>query len=733
MDIDLSEDEEEHLKHYGNIPISHNEIIQNCDFGDENMIPPSSGLNKSVIEYEPEPAPVTAPMDENNTTERGIKTKPFPTVLKIMEGALVGYIKYTDFEKFTETPDQRKTTGPPTMAVVAKRLATQENKLLDEKQYMTYEIICCTFLLELLRDAQDDTTSLYNSMQTALKKDTDDTTAQSLEEQLLARGGEHQLRLFLTGPAGAGKTTALKAAEQFCLEFCSYCGIPWFKTTFFYTAYTGAAASAFGGRTIVTASGLHSANIETGQMEEWKRCKILVIDEISFMSESELTLLDLRLRRYKNRNKVYGGFSVIFCGDFRQLQSNGDRRELLYSRDSQRKFESNLSGMIILENKHRFKDDPEYGQLLTNFWKGDLSEQERETINSREVNGTSVTIPDVLSSDKDWSYACPYNKERNAISSGIFKRHIERTHPKTEDDELPPNHTIIIEGHFLTKSANGSEPQKIRNVIRHRIVTTCGDNDIEYGNRKKADPALCLYAGINLICVTNNKDMEQNPPRGNGTVVKFISAKIKQHANSHRWKDYNGRKVWTVNAIDVEYITVELIDNPEEINGIKREIEATKHDNTIDKKKKQQKLKELNQRLTSKTKQRQFQIKPEKRTVSINLKVHRGSTIRNKYTYQMLVFPVNICTAITGHKLQGRSKDILIVSSWPKLQGKSAFINWEYTVLSRVRTLQGLYTFEKLDLHRSYAPTEELQRFIKRAEKSEAKLIRKRETLSNNP
>ena len=95
--------------------------------------------------------------------------------------------------------------------------------------------------------------------------------------------------------------------------------------------------------------------------------------------------------------------------------------------------------------------------------------------------------------------------------------------------------------------------------------------------------------------------MEQDPPRGNGMVVKFISAKTKQHPNSHRWKDYNGRKVWTVNAKDVEYITVELIDNPEEINRIKREIEATKHDNTIDKKRKQQKIKELNQRLTSKT------------------------------------------------------------------------------------------------------------------------------------
>jgi hypothetical protein len=122
-------------------------------------------------------------------------------------------------------------------------------------------------------------------------------------------------------------------------------------------------------------------------------------------------------------------------------------------------------------------------------------------------------------------------------------------------------------------------------------------------------------------------------------------------------------------------ITVELV-------RIKREIEAIKHDNTIDKKRRQQKLKELNQRLTSKTKQRQFQIKPEKRTVTINLKVYRGSTIKNQYTYKMLVFPVNIiCTAITGHKLQDRSKDILIVSSWTKLQGKAAFTNREYTVL----------------------------------------------------
>ena len=89
-------------------------------------------------------------------------------------------------------------------------------------------------------------------------------------------------------------------------------------------------------------------------------------------------------------------------------------------------------------------------------------------------------------------------------------------------------------------------------------------------------------------------------------------------------------------------------------------------------------------------------MKPEKRTVTINLKVYHRSTIKNKYTYQMFVFPVNItCTAITGHKLQGRYKDILIVSSWSQLQGKAAFTNWEYTVISRVRTLEGLYIYSK--------------------------------------
>jgi hypothetical protein len=53
--------------------------------------------------------------------------------------------------------------------------------------------------------------------------------------------------------------------------------------------------------------------------------------------------------------------------------------------------------------------------------------------------------------------------------------------------------------------------------------------------------------------------------------------------------------------------------------------------------------------------------------------------------------PANSNDATTGHKLQvTMSKDIIIVSSWPTGGLSLMFKNWEYVVLSRVRTLSGI-------------------------------------------
>ncbi len=56
--------------------------------------------------------------------------------------------------------------------------------------------------------------------------------------------------MFLSGPAGSGKSTAMRVAEQFCYEFFLAVVIMWSDTTFLFTAYIGAAASLIGGTTI---------------------------------------------------------------------------------------------------------------------------------------------------------------------------------------------------------------------------------------------------------------------------------------------------------------------------------------------------------------------------------------------------------------------------------------------------------------------------------------------------
>jgi hypothetical protein len=54
--------------------------------------------------------------------------------------------------------------------------------------------------------------------------------------------------------------------------------------------------------------------------------------------------------------------------------------------------------------------------------------------------------------------------------------------------------------------------------------------------------------------------------------------------------------------------------------------------------------------------------------------------------------------ATAGHKLQGMSKDVIVVTSWPIGGLAAMFKNWEYVVLSRVRTLSGLYLVEPIDM-----------------------------------
>jgi len=91
--------------------------------------------------------------------------------------------------------------------------------MLDEKQYITYEMVCCTFLLGLLNKVLDPTLSVHRQVGIPISLDDNSKLIDNLKEQLLACGGMDQMILFFTGLTGADKTTAIKADEWHCFEF----------------------------------------------------------------------------------------------------------------------------------------------------------------------------------------------------------------------------------------------------------------------------------------------------------------------------------------------------------------------------------------------------------------------------------------------------------------------------------------------------------------------------------
>jgi hypothetical protein len=117
-------------------------------------------------------------------------------------------------------------------------------------------MIACTFLLGLVHGGNDPNTTLYSCLGHTMGS-TATLNINNIVHRLEARGRQSQFIMFLTRPVGSGKSTAVKVAQQFCYDFCLAVGVMWSDHTFLFTAYTGAAASLFGGVTISKAAFLN--------------------------------------------------------------------------------------------------------------------------------------------------------------------------------------------------------------------------------------------------------------------------------------------------------------------------------------------------------------------------------------------------------------------------------------------------------------------------------------------
>ena len=131
--------------------------------------------------------------------------------------------------------------------------------------------------------------------------------------------------MFLTGPGGTGKTALIKKMVELCKEN---------ERKVQVCALTGCAAVLLNcqAKTVHSWAGIGLANgppdlivkrVATNKYKaaNWKKIDVLIIDEVSMMSQKIFEILDGigRSVRKMNSHLPFGGIQVVFSGDFYQL------------------------------------------------------------------------------------------------------------------------------------------------------------------------------------------------------------------------------------------------------------------------------------------------------------------------------------------------------------------------------------------------------------------------------
>ena len=187
--------------------------------------------------------------------------KTYSGLMKLIAGSMEGYTDYHDIysgigntENSSDSDKETSASPVPTLIDTARKVARYEGTNMDEKQYITYEIVCCTFLLGLVNESNNTNSLLSLYLKEAISSTDNESDTEQLIAELKVRGGQDQLLMFLTGPAGAGKSTVIKVARRFCFEFSLAVGALWSDHTSLFTAYTGSATMLVGGLTICKAA-----------------------------------------------------------------------------------------------------------------------------------------------------------------------------------------------------------------------------------------------------------------------------------------------------------------------------------------------------------------------------------------------------------------------------------------------------------------------------------------------
>jgi PIF1-like helicase len=475
------------------------------------------------------------------------------------------------------------------------------------------------------------------------------------------------LRMFLDGAGGSGKSHVVDQVLKYASQYAFRLNSTFDMRTIIVTAISGVAATNIGGETTSSACCLNR-DVSDEDTSSWNNARLLIVDEVSFMSVSEVETLDIKLRSLmKNGNALFGGVHILFCGDFLQLEPCCGKS--LYSPDARhKKWVNSINCYVELQGLHRFKDDPAWGEILGRIRQGSHTPHDIDAINECVIQKSSSDTPPPGLPD-DVAYCVYKNADRTALNNGIFSK-VLKAHWSTSRDM--PGHILAIRGDNIKWAYNSRKPVPAKQEGAKYIYENCPDHKVKLkgGDKKRrpghsVDPLLKLYYHIPLMLVSN-----EDVPNGhaNGTRV-LLEAVVLNEGSILETASFDGYKCHVVGASSVKHLVCSLAGNPSKMFIIQ--------------------AKKLNCKVRATIPRNEINDIPLK--VSVN------------FAMTITQFPVLVNCATTGHKLQGQTKDTLFIMVW------SAVRNWNYVALSRVRTRKGLYLFSPLPANTSFAIHDDLQ------------------------
>ena len=322
--------------------------------------------------------------------------------------------------------------------------------------------------------------------------------------------------LFVTGPGGTGKTKLIHHLVDYAKSNCKNIQV---------CAMTGCAAILLncGARTIHSWSGIktgkgqkdaivNSVLRNKNAVNAWRKVQILIVDEVSMMSEKIFNVLNEIGKRARKSILPFGGIQLIFTGDFYQLPPVPTAGEPETERFC---FESNnwysvfpIENHIELRTMFR-QTDPLYINILLQIRNGELTEENKKILqkyvkreyNAEEHNGCILTK------------LFPVRNKADFVNNAQFSKIQEKEYN--------------FECHIKTDCSTFIENNKPISLELLAKTRTLSQNEIQYEidsliNNTPCSQTLALKIGAAIMC-TVNIDMDSGICNGSqGIVINFI-------------------------------------------------------------------------------------------------------------------------------------------------------------------------------------------------------------------